>query len=239
MSKMNRDERLAKKWLENIGFQSIIFEPDGNVTPDFLVDNRIAVEVRRLIQNSVNKNGAMKGLEEESIPLTQKIQNLLQSYGPPVNAKSWFICINFERPLPTWKTLKLEIENLVKKLKVSQPSQPIFYYKLLKNFEIDILPTPTSLTHMFMIGGSADGDSGGWVLGELEKNLQLILPEKYKKIEKYKAKYREWWLVLPNYICYEMNDDDVKQFNTYIKFEHSWDKVVLFNPLDVSNWMDF
>jgi hypothetical protein len=90
-----------------------------------------------------------------------------------------------------------------------------------------------------MIGASADGDSGGLVLGELEKNLQLILPEKYKKIEKYKAKYREWWLVLPNYICYEMNDDDVKQFNTYIKFEHSWDKVVLFNPLDVSNWMEF
>lgn len=236
---MNQDEKLAKNLLEGMGFQSVIYEPDGNIPPDFLVDSRIAVEVRRLNQNSVNKNGIMKGLEEDSIPLTQKIQNLLQSYGPPVDAKSWFICINFERPLPTWKALKPEIENLVKSLKVSQPSQPIYYFKLIKNFEIDILPTPTSHTHMFMIGASADGDSGGWVLGELGKNLKLIVPEKYKKIEKYKSKYKEWWLVLPNYIHYEMENEDIEQFNTHVKFQHDWDKVVMFNPLDVSNWMDF
>jgi hypothetical protein len=236
---MNRDEKLAQKWLEGMGFQSIVYEPDGNVPPDFLVDSKIAVEVRRLNQNSVNKNGIKKGLEEDSIPLTQKIQNLLQSYGPQVNAKSWFICIHFERPLPTWKALKPEIENLVKSLKVSQPSQPIFHCELLKNFEIDILPTPTSHTHMFMIGASADGDSGGWVLGELDKNLKLIVPEKYKKIEKYKSKYEQWWLVLPNYICYGMENEDKEQFNAHIKFQHDWDKVVMFNPLDVSNWMDF
>ena len=236
---MNQDEKLAKNLLEDMGFQSVIYEPDGNTPPDFLVDNRIAVEVRRLNQNSVNKNGNMKGLEEDSIPLTQKIQNLLQSYGSPVTAKSWFICFHFERPLPSWKTLKPEIEKLIKSLKISQPSQPIFYYKLLKNFEIDILPTSTSHAHMFMIGASSDGDSGGWVMGELEKNLKFIVIEKYKKIEKYKSKYEQWWLVLPNYIHYGMNEHDIEQFNTHIKFQHDWNKVVVFNPLDVSNWMDF
>lgn len=236
---MNLDEELAKKCLESMGFQSVIYEPDGNNPPDFLVDNRIAVEVRRLNQNSVNKNGNTKGLEEDSIPLMQKIQNLLQSYGSPVNAKSWFISTHFERPLPSWKTLKPEIEKLIKLLKISQPDQPIFHYKLLKNFEIDILPTSTHHLHMFLFGASSDGDSGGWVMDELEKNLKLIVPEKYKKIETFRSKYNEWWLVLPNYIHYGMDEYDVEQFNTHVKFQHDWDKVIIFNPLDVTNWMNF
>ena len=236
---MNRDEKLAKNLLEGMGFQSVIYEPEGNVPPDFLVDNKIAVEVRRLNQNSVNKYGVIKGLEEESIPLMQKIQNLLETYGSPANSKGWFICIHFERPIPSWKAIKPEIEKLIDSLKISQPSQPIYHYNLLKNFEIDILPTSTAHACMFMLGASSDGDSGGWVMGELEKNLKFIVVEKYKKIQQFKSKYDEWWLVLPNYIHYGMNQEDVQDFNAHFKFQHDWDKVVMFNPMDVSNWMDF
>ena len=235
---MNKDEELAQKWIENIGFQSIVYEPDGNVPPDFLVDNKIAVEVRRLNQNYVNKDGKSKGLEDESIPLWHKFKSLLESFGLPDNGKSWFIGIDYERPIPSWKKLKPEIEKVLETLKITQPNRPITY-RLLERFELDIIPASKPLKTMFFAGASSDGNSGGWVLSELEKNLKLILPEKYKKIEKHKSKYNEWWLVLPNYIHYGMDECDVEQFNTHIKFQHDWDKVIMVNPLETSNWMDF
>jgi len=48
---MDSSETLAKEYLRFLGYTDIIYEPDGNIPPDFLVNGRIAVEVRRLNQN--------------------------------------------------------------------------------------------------------------------------------------------------------------------------------------------
>lgn len=47
---MKKDEIKAKIFLESIGFpvDDIIYEPDGNIPPDFLVKPSLAIEVRRL-----------------------------------------------------------------------------------------------------------------------------------------------------------------------------------------------
>jgi hypothetical protein len=42
---MDRSETLAYNHLVFRGFSSPVYEPDGNVPPDFLLDGRIAVEV--------------------------------------------------------------------------------------------------------------------------------------------------------------------------------------------------
>ena len=60
---MKSEEKLAKLHLEHIGCMSILYEPDGNIPPDFLVNGEIAVEVRRLNQHF--KNGdAVEPLED-------------------------------------------------------------------------------------------------------------------------------------------------------------------------------
>ena len=46
---MNKDEQIAESYLESLELGAVIYEPDGKVPPDFLVDRRIAVEVRRLL----------------------------------------------------------------------------------------------------------------------------------------------------------------------------------------------
>ena len=65
---MNAAERIAEKYLQHVGHELVEFEPDGNVTPDFLVNKRVAVEVRRLNQNHEDASGNTRGLEETAIP---------------------------------------------------------------------------------------------------------------------------------------------------------------------------
>ena len=45
---MNKDEKIANTYLKSLGFQKLEFEPNGNIPPDFTINKKIGVEVRRL-----------------------------------------------------------------------------------------------------------------------------------------------------------------------------------------------
>ena len=77
--KMNREEKIAKVYLKSLGFKNVVFEPDGNIPPDFSIDGRIAVEVRRLNQNFFTKDEA-QGLKEARIPLFRLLQSSLSEF---------------------------------------------------------------------------------------------------------------------------------------------------------------
>ena len=60
---MDHSEKVVFQYLKSRGFINIVYEPDGNIPPDFTIDGRIAVEVRRLNENekTTTEHG---GLEE-------------------------------------------------------------------------------------------------------------------------------------------------------------------------------
>jgi hypothetical protein len=47
---MKPEEISTNKYLKNLYGGNVVFEPDGNIPPDFLVNSVYAVEVRRLNQ---------------------------------------------------------------------------------------------------------------------------------------------------------------------------------------------
>jgi len=54
---MKREEKITEAYLKALGFEDIVFEPEGkSKLPDFRIDGNIAVEVRRLNQNYFKKN---------------------------------------------------------------------------------------------------------------------------------------------------------------------------------------
>ena len=65
---MDETVLLADRDLRSLELGPVVYEPDGNVPPDFAIDGSIAVEVRRLNQNYEEPDGA-EGLEELRIPL--------------------------------------------------------------------------------------------------------------------------------------------------------------------------
>ena len=110
MREMNREEQVAREYLVHLGYHYIVHEPDGNQTPDFLVDGRLAVEVRRLNQNELTESGYC-GLEVTRIRRRTQIESLLASLGPAKWGTSWFVHYTIKRPLTEWKHLRVPLRH--------------------------------------------------------------------------------------------------------------------------------
>lgn len=216
---MDASEELADRYLRSLGFECVVFEPDGNVPPDFLVDGRIAVEVRRLNQNAVSEAGIYEGLEEVSIPLWQRMTRLLPTIGASVTDETWFVAFDFRRPLDPWKLLEPKIKSVLLSF-LASPSRSMTRLQVAPNFEIAVYPASRWHGSPFILGGATDDDSGGFVLGEVHSNLQLCSGEKERKIASFRSKYPQWWLVLPDHIGYGVDYRDREDYAKVLSFPH-------------------
>jgi len=224
---MDSSETIAFEFLKS-RFSNIEYEPDGNVPPDFLVEDRIAIEVRRLNQNFIAGH-IPRGLEESRIPLWQKVENFLKSLGPPKGNKSFFVFFRFRRPLPEWKELADEIRAKLMTLNITEVNgmKDIF---ISEKFDLTVFPASNLWKDAFLLGGCIDRDAGGFVLAEVERNLRICIEEKTKKISPYREKYPEWWLLLIDHIAHGLDSLDRDQSRKLIRIDHSWDKIILLNP---------
>lgn len=233
---MNETERIAEKYLQFVGHEHIKFEPDGNVTPDFLVNRRTAVEVRRLNQNYEDASGTTRGLEETAIPLVQKFKQLLKSLGPSDNGETWFAAIDFSRPMEPWSTLRPKLLAVLSEFS-HNPSRKPRTVQVSESIELDLIRASKDHGCTFILGGYSDGDSGGWVMSEVERNLRICIAEKERKIDPHRHKYPEWWLLLVDHIDYGMEEEDRILFKESImpKIQHSFNKIIFVDPLDYRN----
>jgi hypothetical protein len=227
---MDASETHVAAYLKTCGFTDIRYEPDGNVPPDFLCDERVAVEVRRLNQHHDDGTGP-KGLEELAIPLWQRVRELILSLGPPTRDESWYVFYRFSRPVPKWRLIRLRIERLAAFMKAADPEP--FDRKICDGFELKVFRAPVKPT-FFVPAGHIDEETAGWLIGNIEDNLKICIAEKTEKIRKVRAKYREWWLVLPDHIGFGLDDFDRERFRDQVKLAHDFDRVVLLDPRDHS-----
>jgi hypothetical protein len=215
-------EKLAQTYLESRGFSSIRYEPDGNIPPDFLLDGRIAIEVRRLNQHDVTAAGETRGLESLDHAIIAMLRGVFGTLGPPVVGKSWFVCCEFRRPLPSIAKLRQMTLNLLRAVRDGNLNGTSF--SVTENFSLDLLPASNPHPTHFLLGVFSDEDAGGWLGAELERNIKICLASKGRKIAPFRHKYPEWWLLLLDHIGYGRNES--------LHISHNWDKVLVINPLD-------
>ena len=228
---LDHSEKLADEYLRHLGFHDITYEPDGNVPPDFLVDKKIAVEVRQLNQNQFTDSGYCS-LEEVSIPLSMKFKNFLASLGSADTRESWFVRYRFKRPLPPWNQLQATVRKRLTAFRDNQRPRHRVNIIIDEDFELDLIPASDAQPTFFVFGGYSDSDSGGWVFSETQKNLRICIEEKTRKIARVRNKYQEWWLILIDYIGYGVDDCDRKLYREHLGIDHNWDKIILVNPLN-------
>jgi len=228
---MNESERLIAGYLAHQGYSDVIHEPDGKRPPDFLVNGRIAVEVRRLNQNEATPAGA-RGLEEIAIPLNSSVRKVLASMGPPTDGVSWFVSYTFRRPLPPWKDFERKLKRALADL-VAHGIHNGATVKVARGFTIEIDQASELHPALFVLGGFVDDDSGGFVVAELARNLGICVAEKTRKVASFRSKYPEWWLAVVDRIGYgNLNTFDQDQLRSIFKAEGPWNRIILVNPLE-------
>jgi hypothetical protein len=227
---MDDTEAIAEKYLAQLGLGTPVYEPDGNVPPDFSLGRHIAVEVRRLNQNDQTAERP-RGLEKDQIPLLHRMRRLLASLGPPRAGRSWLVSFRIRRPLEPWKTLEPELRRLLEEF-AAQTASRVEPADLGSSLRLRVHPASSPHREMFVLGSYTDRDSGGWLLAEMERNLTLCIRDKTCKIQPYRAKYREWWLVFIDHIGFGLRGYERDVFDERIRVQHDWDRVVLIDPHD-------
>lgn len=230
---MDDTERIAEQYLLSLGLGDPAFEPDGNVPPDFLLGGRIAIEVRRLNQYKTLPTGAIEPLDELSNPFVRNVEGYLPNFGASARGESWFVFLHFSRPLERWRKLRRKLANVLDSFKRgSNRLLDSYFFEVTSNFEIELWRARKPHSEFFLLGGSADEDSGGFVLVETTRSLTVCIPEKEAKVERFRCRYPEWWLVLVNYVGLALNADDLSSLRETQPVSHTWDKVILVNPLN-------
>jgi hypothetical protein len=222
---MKMDERIVEGYLKSLQIGEVVYEPDGKVPPDFLIDGRVAVEVRRLNQR-YEAEGSLRGLEQDTIPLRQRLEKLLAEIRH-ANPGTWFVMFSFRRPLADWRLLRTKLKDALHAF-LDQPSEQIWRVEIVRGFTITTIPATFVRDRKFLIGGYTDGDAGGWVVAELIRNLSAYIAEKTKKVAPYLNRYPEWWLVFVDYIG---NDSEAADVRAHITRAAPWGRVLILNPM--------
>jgi len=233
--KDNKDEIRAKKYLQTLEYKTLEYEPLGNVTPDFLLDNKTAIEVRRLNRNHINGDHLLS-IENFEIPLIKNIKKIISIFDYKSYIKSAYVSITLSKPLGIES--KTSIIKRVKKVlrnhihHISDTSS----YKISDYLELTFTPTDKK-SKQYIFGGC--NNHFFWVVDELHKNLQLVIDEKNKKIEKNFNLYDEWWLILVDSIIYGLDSEDFKELKNIRLNKHRFTKVIILSPKGDFNAFEF
>ena len=228
---MDDCERMVFAFLSSLGIGPVVYEPDGNVPPDFLLAARIAVEARRLNEHE-EVDGTARGLEVTAKPLHQAVVKALDQSGPPSGAKSWYVHYTVRRPLPPWKVVEKQLRSGVQEFR-DRLDDPPGTIRLGRSLSLRFLPAGRTYERLLVLGSSSDHDAGGFLVAELTRNLEICIAEKARKVSRVRHRYSEWWLVFEDRIGYgALEDDDVAQLRAALKTSSGFSKVVLVNPLD-------
>lgn len=233
---MKPEEEIANKYLEQQGLGSPVFEPDGNIPPDFTLSRQIAIEVRRL-NRTLSANSITLNEESIYIPFRQMLKDVLSVFDSQYNGKSYWVGIEYISPFsPSISTRK----QLRHKLKIFLDSQDI---KLpctltindnddvsLTIFSLIIFESKKPITGCtFKLIGSMNYDIVVPITQLYIDNLQQCITEKSDKIKPHKHKYPEWQLLLVDSMSWSLGIEEVEKIKASITDLGLFDSLIVIS----------
>jgi hypothetical protein len=229
---MKREEQIVRSYLESTGEYKILYEPDGNIPPDFTLNGEIAVEVRRLNQNILIGNKLIP-VEDLDFNLIPKLEKLFKDITVDNYTQSIFVSVRYQRPLVVTKELLKEVKNRI--LESLQLLNKEMLVEINSHLSLKLYRSSLKLDDYISIGAISDLDTGGFIVEIMRQNIGVAISEKDEKVKPYLNLYKTWWLILVDYVGFGLNDIDYQQINSRHGFETVFDKVLIVSSLDFKN----
>ena len=109
----DRSERLVYDYLLRRGLE-VVHHPDREHNPpDFAIDGRIGIEVRRLNQHWRDGQTHV-GIELREHTLYSLVEEVLEEFGAPTDDGSYWVACGFQNPVPEPKAFKKLLRNALR-----------------------------------------------------------------------------------------------------------------------------
>ena len=226
---MNREELIVFEYLKKLHGEDVIPVPAHKDPPDIVIDSSIGVEVRRLNQHFF-ETGKSEGLENLSFPLEDAFEEVLNSFNDLYAGKSYWVSIDYERPLSfSIHQAKKDMELALKNFLASKTTK--FPYQVSVNSEIafSIYESSPGNGKLFPRGGTDDFNASGQNISIYVKNIRYCINKKSSIIEKYLEKYRDWWLYLVDCIGFGLSQKEILEVIKEVGNIGNFDKIVVLN----------
>jgi len=221
------EEEIVQEYLHKIS-TDVVHEPDGKIPPDFKLNQIIAIEVRRLNKN-LFAGQFSKGLEEDQHSLVDGLSEIIKEFDSPIPADNYGIELRISRPTPKINKLKSAARKELRSFLENKPNMP-FEIKLSANVSIILSKDNRKSLKVFHIAVISDQGHCGWTAPDYVENINFCILEKTTRIQKYKFKYPEWWLVLIDSLAVGIKEPEKTFVIQHIIKGADWKKIIVIHP---------
>lgn len=259
------DELIVEQWLYSQNYIGIT--RPTNDPPDYVIEDNIAIEVRRL-NKRVSFNGKSQGEENQRIPLYRSIERALRKVELPENNRAWAVSWEYDTtkkwppPIVIQQEILKIIAPLVRKNKTPETFNTLrtVHFNEEKHYgEFDFLTYPHICLPCGICLGireyNAINDSGFYLqefpeaegsipAAELIQSLQPSINEKTTVIERSGRlnDYTEWWLIFTDHICLVpiaiLSDAEIEAVQNSVTNRHFWSRILLIGRTGQDWWFE-
>lgn len=222
---MNPEEKIAYKFLEQQGLGLPVFEPDGNVSPDFTLSQRVAVEVRRL--NRILSEDGKLTEENAYKPVWKRLKRVLSTFDNQDNDKSFLLVIDYIVPRPLPKLTEKQISQKLQFFLNSHNSKLPYTLTLNDGLALRIFESEPIKGHTFML--ASWGYDTRSVTNLYINSVQWCIAEKSDKVKPRKHKYSEWQLLLVDSMRWGLGIEEVERIKASITDLGLFDTLVVID----------
>jgi len=233
---MKPEEKIAEKYLIDLGYKTIDFEPRGKSTaPDFRIDGNIGIEVRRLNKH-ITLNGVKEPIEKLEYQFIPRLKKLLRELDNPDLPFSIGMTIRYKRPIKLSNRLISDLKDSI----LNSTQDEIYGTEINFNnqiaYELYKGHGKSDQTYKLIIQG--DRDKGGIVQDARYEATKICIEEKSNKLNYLVDIYSELWLILIDDIFSRVDYTTKQDFKRFTEIKSIFKRVIIISKHDYSKWID-
>ena len=226
----NREENLIAELFRGQGY-SLKIEPDGNVPPDLVLNDKIAVEVTRL-SKIINIDSSSRSIDNDSSSVTAKLKKAINSSkNNDAQPHKYSVIATIKRPFGNLKKVASALKVKLQEINNLEFTENKIRIEISQSISIIISKRNIDGGNGFLLTGIIDLDAAYHDKEIMLESVNFCHTSKAKKVEPFLERYNDWWLVLSDTISYYGNDEYTEYIAKNI-CKSPFSRIIIVNSLN-------